>query len=267
MARELIVATNPARRRRKKGRSAAQRAAALRNLRKARAARKSPSRKVRRRRNPARAVSTRRIRRRSNPARSGGALIPRGFVNRQLIPAAIGGAGAVANDVAYNMVLNMLPAGFGGGLADQLRTGFMRHVGKVGSALALAYVARMVTSRRNADTMAAGALTVIGYNIVRDGMARFAPTLPLGDVGAYIPPVGLGYAGAGYAPAGTLNMRYGSNYNRGTGLAAYIRPRLAGLSNAQAFGVPRQIAQPSTFAPSYVAPAVAEGYSEEYGGG
>ena len=277
MAANLLVATNPTR---KRHQSAAQRRASLANLRKARRARAGTHHK--RRRNPeshrTRVSAARkgwRTRRhhgehRRHPARRRNPIVSRSMVERTLMPALIGGAGAVTNDVAYNIVLGVLPAG---GFIDQLRTGPMRHLGKAASALALAYIAKMFMSRRNAETLGIGALTVVGYNVVKDMVTRFAPNLPLGDMGAYLQPMpGLGYAGAGYAPSGALNPRYGSNFNQGTGLAggarlgAYLAPRLRGLGqSAQAFGVPRQLSQPNPYglvaSPSM---AGAESYSEGY---
>jgi hypothetical protein len=269
MARELLIATNPRRRKRKL--STKQRAAALRNLRKARAARKrgGPSK---RRRNPARPASrsvvryrTRRAPRvRRNPARR--RLFPAGLVDRQLMPALIGGGGAVVNDVTYNFLLNMIPAGTGGIMLEQFRTGYARHVGKAASALLLAWGAGFVLARRTADQLGAGALTVVGYNVVRDVMAQVAPTLPLGwydGMGAYIP--SLGYAGAGASPGGRLNLRHGSDYTR-SGLAR-LRGMGAYVPNGRGrVGIPPQLRQTSHYRAPADSSTAAEGYSENYGG-
>lgn len=259
MARNLLVATNPAKRKRKM--STAQRAAALRNLRKARAARKKPKR----RRNPstAAAVANPRRRRRKSPTRRRAVrrnpirlkrLSPKRIIEGQLMPALIGGGGAVANDMAYSFLMNRIPVGAGGGIVDQFRTGPLRHAGKAASALLLAYVSGMALPRRTADQLGAGALTVVGYNVVRDVLARVAPDLALG---AYIAPE-LGYAGAGRTAPGYLNPRTGSNYQR-SGLAAYLSPRLRGLSQVRQISTRGQLTQRDPYR------AVAEGYSEGAG--
>lgn len=234
--RNLIVASNPARRKRKQ--SAKQRAASLRNLRKARRAR--GSRKVRARRrnpstssNPRRRRSPRRVmarRRRPtrrvyrNPARR---LVPRDLIGRTVMPALVGGAGAVANDVAYSFLLGKLPMGTGamGDIVMQLQSGPLRHAGKLVSALALAYVASFVVNRRTSDQLGAGAVTVIGYNVVRDIMAKVAPDLTLG---AYLDASNLGWAGPGQIASGQLDPR-GRATGMSAGLARYLSPRLRGL--------------------------------------
>lgn len=257
MSRNLLVATNPARRKM----SAKQRAAALRNLKKARAARKRP-----RRRNPSRAAAPvsnprrkrRKARRRAvrrNPIRLA-RFSPKRVLEGTVMPALVGGAGAVANDMAYGFALNLIPAGTGGTIVEQFRTGYLRHVGKVASALLLSYVAGMVLPRRVADQLGAGAVTVVGYNAVRDVLTQVAPTL---NLGAYIAPE-LGYAGAGRSAPGYLDPR-GRAGGR-AGLAAYITPRLRGLSQVRQLSIRGQLRQPNPFTPRG---AATETYSENAG--
>ena len=220
---KLIVARNPARKRRQ---TAKQRAASLRNLRKARAARRggrrrsrrrSPRRRAARRRNPAptarRSVSRqynprRRTRRRRNQIR--GFNLNR-LINQQIMPAFVGGSGAVANDVLYNFVFQMMPPG---PMIDQFRAGPMRHVGKFGSALLLAWLSSFFLTRRQADQLGAGALTVVGYNVVREMVQRFAPAIPMGE---YLAP-GLGYYGAGLNPELNEYLQPGLSQIPGTGV-------------------------------------------------
>lgn len=185
--------------------SAKQRAAALRNLKKARRARKggkrrnpvgmylAPNPKRRKRR----ASSGRRyVKRRRNPA--GFKLSPRGLMAKA-VPALIGGGGAVANDLLYNAALGALPATFAPDLVNNLRSGQLRHVGKAISAIVLAAVAGFVVPRRVAEQMGTGALTVVGYNVVRDAVTRFAPGV---SMGMYLNDnAALGWAGAGWNPA------------------------------------------------------------------
>lgn len=176
------------------------------------------------------------------------------------MPALVGGVGAVANDIGYSFLLNRVPVGVAGGIVDQLRAGPFRHVGKAASALLLAYLSGMVLPRRTADQLGAGAVTVVGYNVVRDVLARFAPELALG---AYIAPE-LGYAGAGMQARGgrPIDPRTGSNY-RSSGLEAYLAPKLRGLSSVRQLSQRGQLRQ----ADPYTArrPVTMEGYTEGAG--
>ena len=199
--KNLIVSRNPARRR-----TAKQRAASKRNIKKAQAARRGGRRRTtrrRRRRNPYTGVTRARRRtaqRRSNPR----VRLPtfNRIIQDQVIPAAVGGTGAVLNDI----VVNMLP------LPAQFKTGWMRHISKAVGAIAIGYLGAMFLAKRTADQLGAGAMTVVGYNVVRDLAAQFAPQLPLGEyldvpLGEYLMP-DLGYYGAGLDP--TLGMIPGS---------------------------------------------------------
>ena len=206
MAKNLIVSRNPARKRRT---TAKQRAAARRNIKKAQAAnRRGKTRRRtttrRRRRSPA---ARRSYRRASNPK------LPRfnTIINNQVMPALVGGAGAVLDDILVNVV--PLPANW--------KTGNMRHVTKAVGAIAIGYVGAMFLPRKTANELGAGAMTVVGYNVVRDLAARFAPQLPLGGyletgMGEYLDPAsGLGYYGAGLNPNAS-QFSVGQQFTRGT---------------------------------------------------
>ena len=205
--KNLIVSRNPA----KKRRSAAQNAASKRNIKKAQAARrKSPRRRTttrkRRRRNP---YPVAKRARRSNPRRR----LPTfgGIINSQVIPAAIGGTGAVLND----MIVNFLP------LPITFKSGWMRHLSKAVGAIAIGYLGGMFLTKKTADQLGAGAMTVVGYNVVRDLAAQFAPQLPLGEyldpMGEYLDPA-LGYYGAGADPSTVpgSGMETGGQFTRGS---------------------------------------------------
>jgi hypothetical protein len=243
VATELLIATNPARRRGKI--SAKQRAAAMRNLKKARAARKpkrrrnpvaalsaNPRRRRKRRRSAARFL--RRIKRRRNPSFSLRRFSPRALM-AQAMPAIVGGGGAVANDVLYNAVLNFVPASFAPQLVENLRSGQLRHVGKALSAMLLATAAGFVFPRRIAEQMGTGALTVVGYNVVRDVANAVLPEEIKARItlGMYLDPA-LGYAGAGWNPV------YGSNWREKSGLAAYLRSNPADRAEPGTVRVPSQ---------------------------
>lgn len=127
------------------------------------------------------------------------------------MPALVGGGGAVLNDMLVNFV-PMIPANF--------KTGNLRHVTKAVGALAIGYVAAMFLPKRTADQLGAGALTVVGYNVVRDVAAKVAPQIPLGEylhdgMGEYLDPNALGYYGAGLDPTGG-GMNIGDQFTRGT---------------------------------------------------
>ncbi len=188
MGKNLIVASNPAPKKRKRTtRTAAQRRASKRNIKKAQAARRR--RKTPRRRNTV--AKRRTYRRRSNPPK----FSFKGIVDRQVMPALVGGGGAVLNDLLVNFV-PFIPANF--------RTGWLRHVTKAVGAIAISYVGGMFLTKRTADQLGAGAMTVVGYNLVRDLATQFAPAIPLGEylspVGEYLDP-SLGYYGAGLDPS------------------------------------------------------------------
>lgn len=225
MSRELIVASNPAAKRRRRM-SPKQRAAAIRNLKKARSARRSnPARRRRRtsykrRSNPSRRrrhakrrnyMGARRIR--SNPIRGLRKFNASGIVRNQLIPALIAGGGAVANDLGYSLASRYLP--------EQFQTGIFRHLGKAATAILLGYVASMVAGKRLGDQLGAGALTVVGYNVVKEAITRVAPDLG-SRLGMYLPMDGLGYPGAGWNPT------WGGYNNTMGRLGMYLQP-MAGL--------------------------------------
>lgn len=190
--KNLIVSRNPARRRT----TAKQKAASRRNIKKAQAARRRGTRrrrtttKRRRRRNPYTSVTRRR---RSNQLRRARLPTFNRIINDQVIPAVVGGSGAVLNDV----IVNMLP------LPLNFKTGWMRHVSKAVGAIAIGYLGAMFLRKQTADQLGAGAMTVVGYNVVRDLAAQWMPQIPLGEylpMGEYLTP-DLAYYGAGLDPS------------------------------------------------------------------
>lgn len=109
------------------------------------------------------------------------------IINSQIMPALMGGAGGVANDVLYNFIP----------FPPMLSVGPMRHVGKAASALGMAWAASFFLNKRQADQLGVGALTVVGYNVVRELVQRFAPQINMGE---YLQP-NMGYYGAGLDPS------------------------------------------------------------------
>lgn len=110
-----------------------------------------------------------------------------GFINTQLMPAGVGAVGALGLDV----LLGVLP------LPAAVQTGWARPVVRIVGAVALGYLAGMVTSKKTGELVAAGAITVTLYDIVKGFVVTSFPTLPMGDVGMYPDMKGLGYSGAG----------------------------------------------------------------------
>ena len=201
MAELMLV--NP--RKRRKARTAKQKAATRRLVagnrkRRAPARRKSVARRIStiKRRAPARrALTTARKRRyKRNPNGRGMA----GIVNTTLIPAAVAATGALSLDVLWNF----LP------LPETLKTGPLRHIAKGAGAIGLGWLAGMVVNKKTAGQLATGALTVVTYNAMREMMARFMPA------------VNMGYYSAGM-PAGSMGAYVGmGEYVGGPGMGAYI---------------------------------------------
>lgn len=140
-----ILLVNPRRRKRRGKKSTS-----------ARRRRRAPTaHRVRRRRraNPRHAFRARR-RRRSNP-RLGGVSVK--SIGSMLVPAAIGGAGAIALDVG----LSYLP------LPAVLQSGWGNTAAKVLGAIALGLIGGKVLGKEKGKLLAAGALTVVASQVLR----------------------------------------------------------------------------------------------------
>lgn len=206
-----MLLVNPRRKHKaKRSRSRARRARATnphrRHVKRHRARRINPARRHHKR---IRHVARRRAR---NPRLGGFGL--RGMIHQQLIPAGIGAAGALALDVGLSYV--PLPVA--------LQTGIPNAAVKIAGAIVLGMIGGKVLGREKGKAIAAGALTVVAYNLLRTTLKQYAPSLPglAGDyhdmqVGAYM-------AGdrVGYNPAAMLQ-----------GVGAYMDPNLRSLQTAQ----------------------------------
>lgn len=178
-----------------KRRTAAQKAAtkklvALNRRRKnpPRARRATPAAPAKRRA-PARrrAAPVRGIRRRRNPIRSGPINAGMDMV-QGAIPAALG---AVALDALWANL--PLPA--------SIKTGMVGQAAKGVGAVAMALAARRVVSKKTADAMGVGALTVMMHGAIKQLAAQTVPGLNLG--------CDTGYSGMGYyPPASSANLGY-----------------------------------------------------------
>ncbi len=206
---ELLL-INPKKRTRKmavrKRRSAAQKAATRKLVALNRRRRKSPTRRKRRsnprarpamktyvtnprrrRRAPTKRRSVRR--RRSNPAQR---MTMAGLMNRNVMPAFQGGAGALGLDIIWGYM--PIPV--------NLKTGMLRHVIKGAGAIAMGWIAGNFVKPATATQLATGALTVVMHSAMRETVAQFAPNIPLGE---YV-------EGMGYYNAGEIaSPQYGNN--------------------------------------------------------
>lgn len=207
-----IVLINPRRRRRRKMSAKQRKYFGRRRARKSvarvsRRRRRNPigaymagnPRRRRRHRSVARYVGRRRHR---NPRFSLGGL--KGITSK-LIPAGIGGLGAVALDVT----LASLP------VPDMLKTGPIAIATKIAGALGLGWVAGMLIGRENGKLVTMGALTVVAYNVIRGVAQQVLPaTTPgLSDYTDY------GMGGLGWVSPAPVLGAYQPN-----GLGAYQPP-------------------------------------------
>lgn len=139
--------------------------------------------------NPAPRPAVRRRRLKSNPIKL---KLPKGLVRGQIMPAALGAAGALAVDALIGNI-PLIPV--------SLKTGPVRHATKAVAAIGLGMLAENVVKKDTARTAAIGALTVTAYNAGRELLSKFAPQLQLGyyeDVAAGIHNTnGLGYWNTG----------------------------------------------------------------------
>lgn len=125
-------------------------------------------------------------------------------ITNQLIPAAYGAGGALALDIALGYI--PLPA--------MLATGYPKHATRIVGALGIGWVARKFLGSRG-NAVAAGALTVSLYHLLKDVLVQFAPAIKglgdyeeisiddtaaqLGRMGAYLP----GQTMGAYLPDGS----------------------------------------------------------------
>ena len=141
-----------------------------------------------RRRSITKHLSVRRHRKNSrNPSRGLGKFSVQGFAKNTLMPSAIGAAGALGLDV----LIGFLP------LPPNLKTGPMRSVVRIAGAVALGIVAGMVVKKETAANIAAGAVTVTLYDVLKGAVQTAMPNLQLGETDIFTEYPSLAYAGAG----------------------------------------------------------------------
>lgn len=170
----------------------------------------------RRRRAAAKSVGRGRVvyarRRRSSRRRSkgGGGLSLRSLTNpsslmRQIMPAALGAAGALAFDVAYALV--PIPATW--------KAGPLAPITKVAFILGAGVVASMFAPKKLAGEAVAGALLVTAYDFLKTNIRTMAPTLPLSEyvsgVGYISPAMQIGPMGEYVSGVGEMPTAYNSS--------------------------------------------------------
>lgn len=184
-----LLLVNPKRRKARKGPrklSAAQRAAGFGGgTRRKRARRSRASLHV----NPKRKRSSRRRRLHRNPRRAsagGRGMIgqAKSLLTGNLMPAALGAAGALAVDIAWAAA--PVPA--------QFKTGMPGTIAKIVGAVALGALVGKFANKRFGQAMVAGYLTVTAYDTAKKLVAQMMPALPLSGSGY---PYDLGYMQAG----------------------------------------------------------------------
>ena len=124
--------------------------------------------------------------RRRKYRRTTGVPSPMGFVKDTLVPSGIGAAGALGLDI----LLGFLP------LPAMLKGPMVTPIVKLAGAVGIGAVAGMITNRRIGEQVAAGAVTVVLYNLLRGVVTQAMPTLALGDYDMSAYP-SLEYVGAG----------------------------------------------------------------------
>lgn len=149
------------------------------------------AKKKRRSRTSGYTVGKSRIRRRKlNPVGRAGRFSMQGFTKNTLMPSAIGAVGALGIDI----IIGFLP------LPAMMKTGPMRTVAKIVGAAAIGTIASNFMRRDTAQQIAAGAITVALYDLMK---GTIVPMLPV-DVQASLNEMpymeeypSLEYAGAG----------------------------------------------------------------------
>jgi len=142
-----------------------------------------------------------------NPSRRSAKMTIKNVINQQIKPAAIQASGAMVLDIGYGY--------FGSYIPDMLNTGMTRHATKGVVAIALGMVASNFVKNATVNNMVLGAMTVTMHDAMKEAVATYAPSVPLGymntspvynsnDLGYFTPKQndGLGYftndSGDGY---------------------------------------------------------------------
>lgn len=155
--------------------------------------------------NPHRRKKKHRGRFRRNPSVRG----VTGLVMPTLKAGFVGAGGALGNDLLWGFAGKWLP--------DFLKTGVMRHVTKVGTAVLVGVIGGMAFRGRGTQ-LAAGAATVAIHDALKEQIIANFPAIPLGD---YDPDL-LGYEDAAQHVGEYMNPGVGEFAQ--VGLGEYMQP-------------------------------------------
>ena len=150
----------------------------------------------RRRRNPVRKVIRHR---RRNPSMK---TIGKGIIGGMVMPAVTATGGALALDLAWGY----LP------IPIQFKTGSTRLLAKSVGAIVLSKLAGFVVSKRTADQMGVGALTVVMHEAAKDLIVKTMPTVKLDGIGYYspaLPSAGFSNGSGGFEDVNGMGMYVG----------------------------------------------------------
>lgn len=168
----------------------------------------------RRRHHNRRRYHNRRRRHLRNPRSGGGSRVTlHNLVREAVLPAAIGGTGALVLDVVMGYLNPYLPT--------QLQSGWFNLLAKGAAAVGLGMVAGKFLGRSRGHVVMIGALTVTAYSAIRSATAGMG--IPgLSGYSDYTPyPMGrLGYVNPGAVIAPTMTPRLGAYMRRATGVPA-----------------------------------------------
>jgi len=141
----------------------------------------------------------------------------RGMLNRvlerQVKPAAVQAAGALAVDIAYGFLNRFIPA--------QFTEGPLRHLTRGVGAIGISAVAANFVKQSWANEMAKGSLTVVMHDAAKEAIGGVMPQLPLGY---YSPAMttGMGYYAESGAPSQLSPESGFTAGNWGSSLGAYV---------------------------------------------
>lgn len=164
------------------------------------------TRKRRARRNPIHYANPRKRRTRRR-ARRNPKFSVRSIQRDALMPAAIGGVGALAIDVVYGAL--PIPANF--------KTGVIGSVAKIAVAVIAGKVAGKMLGAKVGEAMTVGAVTIQAYNAVKGFAQKQFPALPMGE---YLSGDFPTYSQMGYmnpAPVSTEMLSYAPGSQSGMG--------------------------------------------------
>lgn len=185
----------------RKRRTAAQRRATAKMVAANRRRRRTPARRKNpiRRRRPAYATTAPvRRRRRRSPApivrrRRRNPIVRKGMLDTLVFPAMTATGGALALDALWaNLPIPM-----------NIKAGAFKHVAKAGAAVALSWGAGKVVSKKTAEQIGMGALTVVFHQAAREFMSTKMPNIAMDGMGYMNPAIVAGrrdVPGMGYYP-------------------------------------------------------------------